>query len=96
MIQIETLEIGQSYTRESLAVPWGYNGSRTNLERTWHNHPHEHLRRSALTTLTGIINRDGWNQTRLEHLRTYRQDPSVLVAAAQFMLPEADLEEVED
>jgi hypothetical protein len=65
------------------------------LERTWHDHPHEHLRRLALSILTGIANRDGWNSSRLEHLRTYRQDPSVLVAsAAQFTLPNAELEEV--
>ncbi|MEL6495025.1 MAG: hypothetical protein AAFQ41_07855 [Cyanobacteria bacterium J06623_7] len=48
----------------------------------------ELLRRLALSALTAQKNRWGWNQSRVERLLAYRQDESILVAAAaQFIFP---------
>lgn len=51
----------------------------------------EQLRRVALAALIVQTQSLGWNQARLEKLQDYRQDPSLLVAAAaQFVFPPSD------
>lgn len=54
----------------------------------------EKLRRIALAALVALGNSPtGWTGERLERLRTYRADPSPLVAsAAQFTLPSEELD----
>ncbi|MFO0906913.1 MAG: HEAT repeat domain-containing protein [Isosphaeraceae bacterium] len=58
-------------------------------------HGDERMRRLALAVLVGRASAYGWTSARLERLRAYRRDPSPLVAeAAQFTLPDAEVESV--
>ena len=69
------------------------------LEITLAASEYERLRRLAFALLEGHGRRShgAWNQQRLERLRRYRADSSVLVAAAaQWELPDEELEDNEE
>jgi hypothetical protein len=70
------------------------------MENSWGASADPHLRRLALATLQAQAARaNGWSAALIERLRSYRADPSTLVAAAaQFTFPHADApdDEAED
>ena len=58
------------------------------METTLAKSEDEKLRRLALSALVQKSDRLGWNQERITRLFAYRQDKSILVAAAaQFTFP---------
>lgn len=52
------------------------------LEQTLSSSSHEFLRRLGLATLISQAKQNSWQECYIERLKEYRQDPSILVAAA--------------